>query len=115
MWKSAGRAGDSFGPDADDIELANFGSEVEDDDDFNQDEFDFTELLEFIFVLQSSASANKFLQSALGITAQRARALVAEVSNLPVAQAFTKSLYEAQREGYNRLRLRQFWKDSKKK
>ena len=60
-------------------------------DDYETDEFNFAELLEFVFILQSSASANKFLQSALGITAQRARALVAEVGNLTSGQGITKS------------------------
>lgn len=81
-------------------------------DDYNQDEFDFTELLEFVFVLQSSASANKFLQSALGITAQRARTLVGEVANLPTGQAFARAINSPKREGFTHLNLRQFWRDS---
>lgn len=80
-------------------------------DDYNQDEFDFTELLEFVFVLQSSASANKFLQAALGLTAQRARTLVAEVANLPTGQAFARSIDPSKREGFTHLNLRQFWRD----
>lgn len=81
-------------------------------DDYNQDEFDFTELLEFVFVLQSSASANKFLQSALGVTAQRARMLVGEVANLPTGQAFARAIDSPKREGFSHLNLRQFWRDS---
>lgn len=84
-------------------------------DDFDQSEFDFTELLEFIFVLQSSADKIKFLQNALGITSQRAKALAAEVSNLPTAQGFSKSFDMATKDDVSRLNLRQFWRDFKKK
>jgi hypothetical protein len=80
-------------------------------DDFDQSEFDFTELLEFIFVLQSSADKTKFLQSALGITPQRARTLTTEVSNLPTANAFAKTYNEETRENFAQLNLRQFWRD----
>jgi DNA sulfur modification protein DndE len=38
-------------------------------DDYDQDEFDFTELVEFVLVPQSSAQASRFLPSALGVTA----------------------------------------------
>ncbi len=80
-------------------------------DDYDQSEFDFTELLEFIFVLQSNASATKFLQQSLGLTAQRARALATEVSNLPTAQAFSKSFDATSHENFAHLKLRQFWRD----
>lgn len=81
-------------------------------DDYETSEFNFAELLEFVFVLQSSASANKFLQSALGITAQRARSLVADVGNLSSGQGFTKSFEEGKgREAISTLNLRQFWRD----
>jgi Cdc6-like AAA superfamily ATPase len=83
-------------------------------DDYDQTEFDFTELLEFIFILQSNASATKFLQQSLGLTAQRARALASEVAHLPTAQAFTKSFDDTSRENFAQLRLRQFWRDFKK-
>ena len=83
-------------------------------DDYATDEFDFAELLEFVFVLQSSASANKFLQSALGISAGRARALVAEVNNLASGQGFVKSFFEDEkRDAVKQLNLRQFWRDSR--
>ncbi len=83
-------------------------------DDFDQSEFDFTELLEFIFVLQSSANATKFLQSALGIPAQRARTLLSEVANLKSGEAFARTFDSAKREGFSNLNLRQFWRDSGK-
>ncbi len=84
-------------------------------DDYVTEEFDFAELLEFVFVLQSSASsANKFLQSALGISPQRARSLVAEINNLAGGQGFTKqfeSMHEGKRDTVAHLNLRQFWRD----
>lgn len=80
-------------------------------DDYDQDDFDFIEMLEFVFVLQSSASATKFLQSALGITTQRARSLAAEVSNLTSGQALAKSFNGTGRENFSHLKLRQFWRD----
>lgn len=84
-------------------------------DDYATDEFDFAELFEFVFVLQSSASsANKFLQSALGISPQRARTLVAEINNLSGGQGFTKqfdSSHEGKRDAVAHLNLRQFWRD----
>lgn len=46
-------------------------------DDYDQDNFDFTELLEFIFLLQSNAGATKFLQNAFGVSAQEAKTLSA--------------------------------------
>ena len=56
-------------------------------DDYEQENFDFTELLEFIFLLQSNAGATKFLQNAFGLSATEAKSLSAEVSVLPTAEA----------------------------
>ena len=84
-------------------------------DDYDQNEFDFAELLEFVFVLQSSANASRFLQSALGITAKRARSLVADVANLQSGEGLAKSFDGTKREGFTHLRLRQFWRDSGKR
>lgn len=78
-------------------------------DDYNQDDFDFAELLEFIFLLQSNAGATKFLQNAFGVSAQQAKTLSAEVANLPAAHAIGKS-YDS-KDKVSRLRVRQFWRD----
>ncbi|MBI3649432.1 MAG: DndE family protein [Acidobacteria bacterium] len=80
-------------------------------DDYEQSEFDFAEMLEFIFVLQSSANATKFLQSALGIPAHRARTLVSEVANLKSGEALSKSFEETKQEKVSHVKLRQFWRD----
>ena len=78
-------------------------------DDYDQDNFDFTELLEFIFLLQSNAGASKFLQNAFGVSAQEAKSLSADVANLPTAEAIGKS-YKGKSK-VNRLRVRQFWRE----
>lgn len=82
-------------------------------DDYNQDDFDFTELLEFIFLLQSNAGASKFLQNAFGVSAQEAKSLSGEVANLPTAEAIGKS-YDDDKNKVNRLRVRQFWREKGK-
>ncbi len=83
-------------------------------DDYNQDDFDFTELLEFIFLLQSNAGATKFLQNAFGVSAPEAKKLSAEVSNLPTANAIGKSYDKKVKDKINRLRVRQFWREKGK-
>lgn len=80
-------------------------------DDYATEDFDFAEMLEFVFVLQSNFSASKFLQNSFGITAQHARSLVADVSGLTSGDGFCKSLVGEKREAVMRLRLRQFWRD----
>ncbi len=42
-------------------------------DDYEQQDFDFAELLEFIFLLQSNAGATKFLQNAFGLSLPQAK------------------------------------------
>ena len=83
-------------------------------DDYDQDNFDFTELLEFIFLLQSNAGATKFLQNAFGVSAQQSKTLSAEVANLPTAHAISKSYDSNARDKVNRLRVRQFWREKGK-
>jgi Cdc6-like AAA superfamily ATPase len=83
-------------------------------DDYDQDNFDFTELLEFIFLLQSNAGASKFLQNAFGVSAQEAKTLSSEVANLPTANAIGKSYDAAKKDKVNRLRVRQFWREKGK-
>ncbi len=78
-------------------------------DDYDQGDFDFTELLEFIFLLQSNAGATKFLQNAFGLSSQEAKSLSAEVSVLPTAEAVRKS--DDGKKKTNRLRVRQFWRE----
>ena len=81
-------------------------------DDYDQGDFDFTELLEFIYLLQSNAGATKFLQNAFGVSVTEAKTLSAEVSNLPTAEAIGKS--DDGKKKTNRLRVRQFWREKGK-
>ncbi len=81
-------------------------------DDYDQGGFDFTELLEFIYLLQSNAGATKFLQNAFGVSANEAKTLSAEVSNLPTAEAIGKS--DDGKKKTNHLRVRQFWREKGK-
>jgi Type IV secretory pathway, VirB4 components len=78
-------------------------------DDYDQPDFDFAELLEFIFLLQSNAGATKFLQNAFGVSSQEAKQLSSEVASLQTAHAIGKAYDE--KEKVNRLRVRQFWRD----
>jgi DNA sulfur modification protein DndE len=77
-------------------------------DDYDQPDFDFAELLEFIFLLQSNAGATKFLQNAFGLSLQQARAISSEVANLSTAHAISKSFDSS---GTSNLRVRQFWRE----
>lgn len=79
-------------------------------DDYDQDSFDFTELLEFIFLLQSNAGATKFLQNAFGLSTSQAKSLSSEVSSLASAHAIGKS-YDSSNDRIKRLRVRQFWRE----
>lgn len=81
-------------------------------DDYDQPDFDFTELLEFIFLLQSNAGATKFLQNAFGLSSAEAKTLSATVSNLPTAEAVGKA--DDGKSKTNRLRVRQFWREKGK-
>ncbi len=42
-------------------------------DDYDSGDFNFTELLEFIFLLQSNTGATKFLQKAFGVSSAEAK------------------------------------------
>lgn len=75
-------------------------------------DFDFTELLEFIYLLQSNAGATKFLQNAFGLSAAEAKTLSATIANLPTAEAVGKS--DDGKSKTSRLRVRQFWREKGK-
>lgn len=78
-------------------------------DDYDTGDFDFAEMLEFIYILQSNARATKFLQSALGISAAEAKKISGEMNHLETAHAFGKS-YNG-KTNVSRLRVRQFWRE----
>lgn len=80
-------------------------------DDYDAGDFDFTELLEFVFLLQSNANATRFLQNAFGVSAAEAKTLSADVANLPPAEAIGKSYETDAKNKINRLRVRQCWRE----
>ncbi|GAB4407843.1 MAG: hypothetical protein Fur0044_00950 [Anaerolineae bacterium] len=60
-------------------------------DDYDQTEFNFLELLEFIYVLESNPSSPKFLQQAFGLSLAEAKNLIRNVTELNQGEAFGKS------------------------
>ena len=80
-------------------------------DDYEQQDFDFAELLEFIFLLQSNAGATKFLQNAFGLSLPQAKNVSSEIANLPTAHAVSKAF---EKSGAQTLRVRQFWREKGK-
>lgn len=59
-------------------------------DDYDQAEFNFLELLEFVYVLNCNPSSPKFLQQVFGIGSEQARRIVKEAANLKQGEAITK-------------------------
>ena len=59
-------------------------------DDYDKTDFNFLELLEFIFVLESNPSSPKFLSQAFGLRNERAKQLMSEITELKQGEAFSK-------------------------
>ena len=59
--------------------------------DYDQSDFNYFELLEFIFVLSCNPSSDKFLKQAFGITTEKAKKIREDLNNLKTAEAYTKS------------------------
>ena len=57
-------------------------------DDYDQAEFNYLELLEFVFVLGSNPSSHKFLEQAFGLTSSEAKSLMRDVTELKQGEAF---------------------------
>jgi len=60
-------------------------------DDYDKTEFNFLELLEFVYVLQSNPSSHKFLEQAFGLSTVEAKKLMSDVTELKQGEAFGKS------------------------
>ena len=60
-------------------------------DDYEHADFNFLELLEFVYVLGCNAASSKFLEQSFGIPADRAKKLMQEISQLKQGEAFGKS------------------------
>jgi len=59
-------------------------------DDYDQAEFNFLELLEFVYVLGCSPSSSKFLKQVFGITNTEAQQIIRDVVSLGQGEAFGK-------------------------
>lgn len=59
-------------------------------DDYDKADFNFLELLEFVYVLGCNPSSHKFLQQVFGISAEQAKKLMREVTTLSQGEAFGK-------------------------
>jgi hypothetical protein len=59
-------------------------------DDYDQAEFNYLELLEFVFVLNSNPSSHKFLEQAFGLNSNEAKKLMRDVTELGQGEAFGK-------------------------
>ena len=59
-------------------------------DDYDKTDFNFLELLEFIFVLESNPSSPKFLSQAFGLRSEQAKQLMRSVTELKQGEAFSK-------------------------
>jgi len=57
-------------------------------DDYDQAEFNYLELLEFVFVLGSNPSSHKFLEQAFGLSSTEAKSLMRDVTELKQGEAF---------------------------
>jgi len=60
-------------------------------DDYDQADFNFLEMLEFVFVLGCNPSSHKFLQQVFGLSAEQAKKLIREVSGLKQGEAIGKN------------------------
>jgi DNA sulfur modification protein DndE len=75
--------------------------------DFAQKHFDYTELLEFVFVLKSVADKPHQIQKLIRCRAETAKTLAPRLANLPYPECFTKALTRSAGE-YTQMRAAQF-------
>jgi DNA sulfur modification protein DndE len=59
-------------------------------DDYDQADFNFLELLEFVYVLGCNPSSYKFLQQAFGLSTEQAKILMRDVTTISQGEAFGK-------------------------
>lgn len=61
-------------------------------EDFDQSDFNFMELLEFVYVLNCTPDSNKFLKQYFGLSNERANSLLRDVTGLKTGEAITRGL-----------------------
>jgi DNA sulfur modification protein DndE len=59
-------------------------------DDYDQAEFNFLELLEFVYVLNCNPSSPKFLQQVFGINLERAKKIILDLPNLSLGETYSR-------------------------
>jgi len=59
-------------------------------DDYDKADFNFLEMLEFVYVLGCNPSSHKFLQQMFGVSGEQAKRLMREVTGLGQGEAFGK-------------------------
>ena len=60
-------------------------------DDYAHADFNFLELLEFVYVLGTNPSSHKFLQQSFGLSSAEAKKLMRDVTELKQGEAFSKT------------------------
>ena len=73
-------------------------------DDFAQKHFDYTELLEFVFVLKCVADRPGQIQKLIRCRLETAKGLAPRLANLPYPECFTKPLTRSGAEFYSHAR-----------
>lgn len=76
-------------------------------DDFAQRHFDYTELLEFVFVLKCVADRPQQIQKLIRCRLETARTIIPRLANLAYPECFTKALTRSGNE-YTHMRAAQF-------
>jgi len=76
-------------------------------DDFAQRHFDYTELLEFVFVLKCVADRPQQVQKLIRCRLETAKTIVPRLGNLPYPECYTKALTRSGNE-YTHMRAAQF-------
>src|SRR5260370_1577339 len=76
-------------------------------DDFAQKHFDYTELLEFVFVLKCVADRPQQIQKLIRCRTETAKSIVPRLANLSYPEGFTKTLTRSAGE-YTHMRAAQF-------
>jgi len=77
-------------------------------DDFAQKHFDYTELLEFVFVLKCVADRPQQVQKLIRCRLETAKAIVPKLANLPSPECYTRGITHAGNE-YTHMRAAQFY------
>ncbi len=76
-------------------------------DDFDQKHFDYTELLEFVFVLKCTATRPQAIQKLIRCRLETARSIAPKLANLSYPECYTQARTRSGGE-YTHMRASQF-------